>query len=97
MSAIMSAICYCGRMIRRTLGTLLSFALGFGVVAVYMAATADADPVPPLDPELAKQCAAVLAEDPEELAQWLADRNGITMDKARQTVADAITFVCATP
>ena len=81
-------------MIRRTVGTLAGFAIGFALVAGYMAVAAEPEPELKYEPPLSEQCQAVMA-DPEGLAEWLADRNGITPAKARQTVADAITNVCA--
>lgn len=39
-------------------------------------------------------CAALLAEDPEQLARWLADRNDRSLAWARRIVATATTTAC---
>lgn len=39
-------------------------------------------------------CAALLAEDPEQLARWLADRNDMPIARARRIVATATTTAC---
>lgn len=72
---------------------VLAMCVGFcGVLVV----TADAEPPPQYEPpSLSEQCEAMLNEDAEELAAWLAERNDISLDEAREVVVRATVRVCS--
>lgn len=80
-------------MIRRTVAVALT-AAAF-VLAAVGTQVADARPAVRGATYSAEEiCAALLAEDAEQLARWLADRNDMPIARARRIVATATTTAC---
>lgn len=79
-------------MIRRTVAVALT-AAAF-VLAAVGTQVADARAVRGHTYTAEEICAALLAEDPEQLARWLADRNDRSLAWARRIVATATTTAC---